>query len=147
MCSVIDAWQGPIYGQKQPFRRVLTKMCFEKMQQNYRRSAISIKLLYTFTVQKMRFKDFFSKCDQIYSFLRIWSHLLKKSLMENITFCTVFIEIALQHGCSPVNLLHIFGTSFPKNNSGRLLLHSSLLKVRFTTRLRICLFKDNSHKY
>ena len=93
------------------------------------------------------FKSFFSKCDQIYSFLRIWSHLLKKSLMENFTFCAVFIEIALQHGCSPVNLLHIFGTSFPKNNSGRLLLHSSLLKVRFTTRLRICLFKDNGQKY
>ena len=26
--------------------------------------------------------DLFSKCDQISSFLRIWSHLLKKSLME-----------------------------------------------------------------
>ena len=36
----------------------------------------------------MRFfiKDFFSKCDQICSFLRIWSHLLKKSLMENLIF-------------------------------------------------------------
>ena len=31
-------------------------------------------------------KDFFSKCDQICSFLRIWSHLLKKSLMENFIF-------------------------------------------------------------
>ena len=32
------------------------------------------------TAQKMKFsiKDFFSKCDQIRSFLRIWSHLLKK---------------------------------------------------------------------
>ena len=28
-------------------------------------------------------KDFFSKCDQIRSFLRIWSNLLKKSFMEN----------------------------------------------------------------
>ena len=38
------------------------------------------------TAQKMKFsiKDFFSKCDQIRSFLWIWSHLLKKSLMENI---------------------------------------------------------------
>ena len=38
------------------------------------------------TVQKMKFsiKDFFSKCNQIRSFLRIWSHLLNKSLMENI---------------------------------------------------------------
>ena len=34
-------------------------------------------------------KDFFSKCDQIRSFLRIWSHLLKKLLMENFTFCAV----------------------------------------------------------
>ena len=43
------------------------------------------------TAQKMNFaiKDFFSKCDQIHSFLQIWSHLLKKSLMENSTFCAV----------------------------------------------------------
>ena len=36
------------------------------------------------TGQKMKFsiKDCFGKCDQIRSFLRIWSHLLKKSLME-----------------------------------------------------------------
>ena len=33
-----------------------------------------------------------------------------------------FIEIALRDGCSPVNLLHIFRTYFPKNTSGRLLL-------------------------
>ena len=37
---------------------------------------------------KFFFKDFFSKCDQIRSFLRVWSHLLKKSLMKNI-FCAV----------------------------------------------------------
>ena len=43
------------------------------------------------TAQKLKFsiKDFFSECDQIRSFLRIWSHLLKKSLMENIIFCGV----------------------------------------------------------
>ena len=28
-----------------------------------------------------------------------------------------FIEIALRHGCSPVNLLHIFRTAFLKNTS------------------------------
>ena len=31
-----------------------------------------------------------------------------------------FIEITLQHGISPANLLHIFRTHFPKNSSGRL---------------------------
>ena len=34
-----------------------------------------------------------------------------------------FIEIALRHGCSPVNLLHIFRTPITKNTSGRLLLY------------------------
>ena len=33
-----------------------------------------------------------------------------------------FIEITLRHGCSPVNLLHIFRTPFSKNTFGRLLL-------------------------
>ena len=32
-----------------------------------------------------------------------------------------FIEILLRHGCSPLNLLHIFRTPFTKNTSGRLL--------------------------
>ena len=32
------------------------------------------------------------------------------------------IEMALLHGCSPVNLLHIFRTPFTKNTSARLLL-------------------------
>ena len=43
------------------------------------------------TAQKMELsiKDFFSKCDQIRNFLRIWSNLLKKSLMENSIFCAV----------------------------------------------------------
>ena len=33
------------------------------------------------TAQKMKFsiKNFFSKCDQIRSFLRIWSHSLEKT--------------------------------------------------------------------
>ena len=41
--------------------------------------------------QKMKFsiKNFFSKCDQIRSFLRIWSHLLKKSLMANFSFLCI----------------------------------------------------------
>ena len=38
---------------------------------------------------KFSIKDIFSKGDQIRSKLRIWSHLLKKSLMENFTFYTV----------------------------------------------------------
>ena len=46
---------------------------------------------YENTAQKMKFsiKDCFIKCDQIFSFLRIWSHLLEKSLMEKFVFCAV----------------------------------------------------------
>ena len=53
--------------------------------------SLDVALLTNHTAQKMKFsiKDFFSKFDQIYSFLRIWSHLLKKSLMENLIFCAV----------------------------------------------------------
>ena len=36
---------------------------------------------------KFSIKVSFSKCEQIRSLLRIWSHLLKKSLMENFIFC------------------------------------------------------------
>ena len=38
---------------------------------------------------KFSIEDFFSKCDQIRRKLRIWSHLLKKFLIENFTFCAV----------------------------------------------------------
>ena len=36
--------------------------------------------------------DFFSKCD-----LRIWSHLLKKSVMESFIFCAVSESKKLQN--------------------------------------------------
>ena len=47
----------------------------------------AVKFL-TPATQKMKFsfKDFFSKCDQIRRKLRIWLHLLKKSLTENFIF-------------------------------------------------------------
>ena len=111
--------------------------------------------------REMKFfiEDFFSKCDQFRRKLLIWSHLLKKSLMENLIFCAYFseqkktktadywrthfsniilviasypaetafqkglskfIEISLQHGCFPINLLHVLRTPFSKNTSGGL---------------------------
>ena len=36
---------------------------------------------------KFCIKNFINKCDQIRKKLRIWSHLLKKSLMKNFIFC------------------------------------------------------------
>ena len=45
---------------------------------------------------KFSINDFFSKCDQIRWKLRIWSHLLKKSLVENFIFCAVYHHISIR---------------------------------------------------
>ena len=45
--------------------------------------------------------------------------IYKKIFMPKCGFN--FIEITLQNGCSPVNLLYIVRTRFPKNTSGGLL--------------------------
>ena len=56
---------------------------------------INLTFLISNTAQKMKFsiKDLFSKCDQISRNLRIWSHLLKKSLMEIIIFYAVLLSM------------------------------------------------------
>ena len=51
--------------------------------------------------------------------------IYRKTLMPKCDFNKLlsnFIKITFRHGCSPVNLLLILGTLFPKNTSGRLLL-------------------------
>ena len=48
--------------------------------------------------------------------------IYRRTPMPKCDFSKV-IEIALRHGCSPVNLLHIFGAPFPKNTLGRLFLY------------------------
>ena len=49
------------------------------------------------TAQKMKFsiKDFFSKCDQICNFLRIWSHLLMKILNGKLH---IFVQCNIVEG-------------------------------------------------
>ena len=50
-------------------------------------------------------KYLFRKCGLIRSFLRIWSYLLKKPLMENFIFCAVLLLIAVLSAIT-VSLLH-----------------------------------------
>ena len=47
------------------------------------------------SLQQMKFsiKDFFSKFDQICRFLRTWSHLLRKSWMEDFIFCALYFVV------------------------------------------------------
>ena len=69
---------------------------------------------------------------------------LNEKLLEKIKFpCrsaisiklqSNFIETTFRHGYSPVNLLHIFGTTFSKNTHG----------LRF---LKFCVFSTNNHTF
>ena len=64
--------------------------------------------------KKMKFsiKEFFSKCDQIRSKLRIWSHSLKNSFMEYFIFCALCYMEA-----EPRAILQIHGRNICKNIS------------------------------
>ena len=78
-------------------------------------------------VQKMKFsiENFFCKCDQIHSFLRIWSHLLTKSLMENFIFCAAKVmlnKLKFQVSLSYfIILLQSWAVTFLRPNSGSLI--------------------------
>ena len=69
--------------------------CSNHIEEIYWAASRKKNALSTITAQKMKFsiKDFFSKCDQIRKKLQIWSHLLKKFLMENFIFCAVNIAL------------------------------------------------------
>ena len=69
------------------------------------------------TDRKMKFsiKDFISKCDEIRRKQRIWSHLLKKFLMENFIFCAV-VNTRVPSGriIGPTNFLLLINDLFDK---------------------------------
>ena len=61
---------------------------------------------------KFSIQDFFSNYDQIRSFLRIWSQLLKKSWMEDFIFCAVLgVEI------DEISYLSIYDIVLRRRNS------------------------------
>ena len=74
---------------RQRQRTSVSNLNFERIQ-NIKNVLSNIKHL---SLQKMKFsiKDFFSKCDQIRSFLRIWSHLLKNPKWKTSIFVQYII--------------------------------------------------------
>ena len=57
--------------------------------------------------------------------LKIWSKFIGENPCQSVISIKLlcnFIEITRRPGCSPVNLLHIFRTLFPRNTSGGMLL-------------------------
>ena len=69
-----------------------------------------VLLLCYFALHKNMFsvKDFFSKCGQIPRKLRIWSHLLNKSLMENFIFCAALSSNSINFFIHSLKLLSIY---------------------------------------
>ena len=53
---------------------------------------IDVKIKLALQKTKYSINDFFGKCDKIRSFLRIWSHLMKKSLMDKFIFYAVILS-------------------------------------------------------
>ena len=82
-----------------------------------------------YNAQKIKFsiKEFFSKYDHIRSFLQIWSHLLKKSLMKNFTFCAALSSPALPNHPS---IKKNFGNPAPHLNKP---VHMKIFDVHNTT--------------
>ena len=80
--------------------------------------------------------------------LKIWSKFTGDYPCQrviSIKFQSNFIEITPRHGCSPVNLLHIFRTPFPNNISGGLLLYVQFYASKCTG-LLLC-SKQKHRKY
>ena len=92
------------FQQRKSCVRIILTILQSEYQQifSYRSFAKSLSLH-----KKMKFsiKEFFSKCDQIRRTLRIWSHLMKKSLMEFFVQCVIVVLSAV-------------GTNFKKNFHG-----------------------------
>ena len=57
-------------------------------------------------------KDLSSKCDQIRRKLRIWSHLLERSIMENLIFCVVYFQMTKPKIIKYRNYEHIDNNEF-----------------------------------
>ena len=103
-----------------------------------------------YAVQKLKFliKDFFSKCGQIHSFLLIWSHLPKKSLMGNFFFCAVLEDPQKEsYECSLfVQLLDTYSSKvaavlqlFPKKDSATGFFMGTLCEISHNSFFRVLL--------
>ena len=83
---------------------------------------------------KFSIEDFFSKHDRIRRFLRIWSHLQKKSLTENLIFRAVTLKHYLRclSECFFIEQLFLL---FFKDYNSLLMLQSSQFKVNITSKI------------
>ena len=84
-CSVVQSFSA-LWRPKTNLRSAMGQDCLSNLE--------LLRFERAYTAQKMRFsiKDFYIKCDQIRSFLGIWSHLPKKSLMKTSFFVPCYVN-------------------------------------------------------
>ena len=87
----LKAWSPATLFKRDSNTSVFLWLLWNFWEHLFWRGSVNDYSQYSYTAQKTKFsmKDFLSKCDWIRSFLRIWSHLRKKSLMENSILCAV----------------------------------------------------------
>ena len=87
--------------------------------------------------------------------MKIYSKFTREHPCRSTELQGNFIEVARQHGCSPVNLLHIFTTPFSKSMSEGLLLSLPDEKVKghkgkdfggFSKQVKASEFKEFFHQ-
>ena len=114
---------------------VLRKRCYENMQQIYRRTPtlkchfnkVALQLWRDASVTSLTTINMYQR----WAFVKMELLVKIESGFQPLTIFTKSsilevwkgFEITLRHGCSAVNLMHIFRTLFLKNTSGRLFLH------------------------
>ena len=91
----------------------------ERKHTKLEKSRLGMPISSKWTAQKMKFsiKDFFSKCDQIRSFQRIWCHLLMKYLLENSILCCrdgCFLQASLPSNGRIIIMIILFTVSKAK---------------------------------
>ena len=79
---------------------------------------------------KFSMKGFFSKCGQIRSFLRVWPHLLKKSLLKNFIFCAVF--------SLSIYFIKVFEKTISNGETENRFIHDGFFLVKFISNVFIC---------
>ena len=72
---------------------VTKKISSCKSGSHYREYAKKIIIRITIIEKKFSIKDFFSKCDEIGSFLRIWPYIFEKILNGILHFCAMYYTI------------------------------------------------------
>ena len=93
---------------------------------------------------KFSIKDFFSEYDQIHRKLRIWSYLLKKFLMKNFIFCTVYVAcpggtLWIYNSCRPIRSFTRL-TQICKNKQAQAYLSTFwMVSKRFQYYLSVCI--------